>query len=67
MLPGGEILVADTSNHVYRTRRGGSLSVVAGNGKPGSGGDGGPATQARVGFPVEVAPDPRGGFGIVSG
>jgi streptogramin lyase len=62
--PSGSLLVADFSNRVFRLA-GERLSLVAGNGRPGRSGDGGPATRAAIGFPVEVALDPRGGFGIV--
>jgi hypothetical protein len=64
--PGGSLLVADLSNRVFRltaTR----LTLAAGNGTAGRSGDGGRAVRAAVGFPVEVAVDPRGGFGIVHG
>jgi DNA-binding beta-propeller fold protein YncE len=63
--PSGTLLVADMSNRVYRAR-GRRLTVVAGTGRFGRSGDGRPAIRANVGFPVEVAVDPRGGFGIVS-
>ena len=43
----------------------GALTVVAGNGRSGASGDGGPATAAAVGFPIEVAVDPGGGFAVV--
>jgi streptogramin lyase len=66
VLPNDSLLVSDEANYVYRARPGGRLTIVAGNGRGGSGGDGGLAVAARVGFPVEVAPDPRGGFSIVS-
>lgn len=62
--PAGTLLVADLSNRIFR-QDGRRLSVVAGNGRAGRAGDGGPAVRAAVGFPVEVAVDPRGGFGIV--
>jgi streptogramin lyase len=62
--PGGTLLVADLSNRIFR-QSGNRLSVVAGNGRAGRSGDGGPALRAAIGFPVEVALDPRGGFGIV--
>lgn len=65
-LADGSLLVSDFAHRVFRARPGGPLTVVAGSGRSGSGGDGGPARSARVGFPVEVAPGPRGGFGVVS-
>jgi NHL repeat len=64
--PGGTLLVADLSNRVFR-QAGGRLTLVAGNGRSGRTGDGGPAPRAAIGFPVEVAVDPGGGFGIVHG
>jgi YD repeat-containing protein len=62
--PSGSLLVADLSNRIFRLA-GNRLSLVAGTGRPGRSGDNGPATRAAVGFPVEVALDPRGGFGVV--
>jgi sugar lactone lactonase YvrE len=62
--PSGSLLVADLSNRIFR-QNGERLSLVAGNGRGGRSGDGGPALRAALGFPVEVAVDPRGGFGIV--
>ena len=64
--PDGQLLVGDFDNYVFRGAPGGRVTVVAGNGGQGASGDGGPATAAAVGFPVEVAVDPRGGFAIVS-
>jgi NHL repeat len=63
--PGGTVLIVDLSNRIFRADMGGRLTVAAGNGRPGASGDGGPATEAAVGFPVEVAVDPRGGFAVV--
>ena len=67
LLPDGRLLVPDLANYVYAAPVGGALAVAAGNGRPGSSGDDGPATTAAVGFPVEVAVDPGGGFGVVQG
>jgi NHL repeat len=67
LLPDGRLLVADLANYVYAAPAGGTLAVAAGNGRPGSSGDDGPATAAAVGFPVEVAADPGGGFAVVQG
>jgi sugar lactone lactonase YvrE len=67
VLPDGRLLVPDLSNYVYAAPAGGELKIAAGNGRPGSSGDGGPATAAAVGFPVEVAVDPGGGFGVAQG
>jgi DNA-binding beta-propeller fold protein YncE len=62
--PRGSLIVADFSNRVFRLS-GARVTLAAGTGRPGRSGDGGPATRAAIGFPVEVALDPRGGFGIV--
>jgi streptogramin lyase len=64
--PSGSLLVSDFSDRVFRLN-GERLTLVAGNGRPGHSGDGGPAVRAAIGFPVEIAVDPRGGFGIVHG
>jgi streptogramin lyase len=64
--PSGSLLVSDFSNRVFRLI-GDRLTLLAGNGRPGHTGDGGPAVRAAIGFPVEIAVDPRGGFGIVHG
>jgi sugar lactone lactonase YvrE len=65
---GGDVLVADRAAHrIWRidpatARR----TVVAGNGRPGFGGDGGPATDAAVGEPIDVAVGPAGDVFVVS-
>ena len=64
--PSGSLLVSDFSDRVFRLD-GARLALVAGNGRPGYAGDGGPAVRAAIGFPVEIAVDPRGGFAIVHG
>ena len=64
--PSGSLLVSDFSNRVFRLD-GARLTLVAGDGRAGYSGDGGPAVRAAIGFPVEVAVDPRGGFAIVHG
>ena len=64
--PNGSLLVSDFSDRVFRLN-GDRLTLLAGNGRPGHTGDGGPAIRAAIGFPVEIAVDPRGGFGIVHG
>jgi sugar lactone lactonase YvrE len=66
VLPDGSLLVGDAANYVLRTRAGRMPAIVAGNGLLGSSGDGGRATAAAVGFPVEVASDPRGGITVVT-
>lgn len=57
----GSILVADTLNHrVRRVDPSGTVSTVAGTGERGGGGDGGPATDARLDSPADVAVGPDG-------
>jgi GT2 family glycosyltransferase/DNA-binding beta-propeller fold protein YncE len=62
----GDIYIADTLN--YRIRmieaKTGLIHTVAGDGSPGDGqhlGDGGPATEAHLNMPSDVAIDPRNG------
>jgi hypothetical protein len=66
--PDGSVYLADLGNRVFRldpaSRR---LTLVAGTGRNAHSGDGGAGTQASIGFPVEVAADPRGGVGVVAG
>jgi sugar lactone lactonase YvrE len=64
--PNGDIYIADTLN--YRVRmidaKTGLIHTVAGNGQAGDGvdvGDGGPATNATVNMPSDVALDPQTG------
>lgn len=62
-LPGGGFLIADTGNNrIRRVSPGGVISTVAGTSFAGSGGDGGPATQAALNAPARVAPLGGGGF-----
>ena len=54
--PDGSLYVADTGNRlVRRITPDGVITTVAGNIATGFGGDGGPATQAGLGFPSDVA------------
>ncbi len=72
--PDGSVYFADRCNHrVRRIALDGTLSTVAGSGDPSylchdfngaSSGDGGPATQARVSFPTDVALGPDGSLYI---
>jgi O-antigen biosynthesis protein len=64
--PNGDIYIADTLN--YRVRmieaKTGVIHTVAGDGSPGDGqnvGDGGPATDAHLNMPSDIAIDPRSG------
>ena len=52
----GEVFVSDWPEHrVWRIARDGTLSPAAGNGRAGSSGDGGPATEARMRAPRGLA------------
>lgn len=55
----GNLYVADTFNHCIRRidAKTGNITTVAGNGKKGYSGDGGPATQATLNEPYGVLPD----------
>jgi streptogramin lyase len=67
VLPDRRLLVGDISNYVLAARPSGHPTIVAGNGRPGYARDGVPATTTAVGFPVEVASYPLGGFAVVTG
>ena len=58
----GDAFIADTLNHRIIRVRGGTMSVIAGNGSEGFAGDGGAATAARFRYPTGVAAD---GLGVV--
>jgi uncharacterized delta-60 repeat protein len=60
------LYVADTFNNVVRRLDlgDGTVSTVAGTGRPGSGGDGGPATAAALSFPTGVTVDAGGNLYI---
>jgi uncharacterized protein (TIGR03437 family) len=45
---------------VFRVDAGGTLTRVAGNGRPGNSGDGGPAAAAQLSFPMGLAADTAG-------
>ena len=62
----GNLYIADTYN--YRVRKvtpAGSTSPIAGTGLPGSAGNGGPATQASLGYVTALAFDAAGNLYIV--
>lgn len=64
--PDGSYLVADSDNYrVRRVSRSGTIATVAGAGVAGFSGDGGPATEAKLGRPFGVATLRGGGFLIV--
>ena len=57
----GNLYIADTSNHrIRKVNSSGMITTAAGNGTGGYGGDGGPATGARLHYPFGVVVD---GFG----
>ena len=52
----GNVYIADTSNHrIRKVDTSGTITTIAGDGTFGFGGDGGPATAARMNFPRGVA------------
>jgi hypothetical protein len=62
------LYIADTGN--YRIRKvspDGTISTVAGSGAPGLSGDGGPATSAKLVYPVGVKVDSAGNLYIADG
>jgi RHS repeat-associated protein len=63
--PDGSLYIADTSNsRIRRVGPDGIITTVAGTGVQGFAGDGGPATQAQLYFPIGVAIGPDGSFYI---
>jgi len=57
----GDLYVAQPlANVVRRIDRRGTIAIVAGTGRPGEAGDGGPAVRARLTTPETVAVDGRG-------
>ncbi|MFF5480003.1 RICIN domain-containing protein [Streptomyces sp. NPDC012935] len=57
----GDLYIADHSNHrVRKVASDGTISTVAGTGAAGFGGDGGPATAARLNIPVGMVVDSAG-------
>jgi sugar lactone lactonase YvrE len=61
----GNVYIADQMNgRVRRVGLDGVITTVAGDGTAGAGGDGGPATAARVGAPSAVALDAAGNLYI---
>ncbi|HKP21905.1 MAG TPA: hypothetical protein VJT68_10335 [Thermoleophilaceae bacterium] len=62
-LADGSALVADYANHrIRRISPSGQITTVAGTGTFGYSGDGGPATSARLSWPLDVEPTADGGF-----
>jgi DNA-binding beta-propeller fold protein YncE len=63
--PRNSLYISDTGNHVVRAiDSSGRIRTVAGIGDQGFGGDGGPATQAKLLFPRGIAFDPDGNLYI---
>lgn len=62
--PAGDMYFVEMQNHLVRKveRNTGTISTVAGTGKPGFSGDGGPAAAAQFNQPHAIQFDPRGQF-----
>ena len=61
----GNIYIADTGNQrIRRVDTKGTITTVAGAGRSGYGGDGGPAAKAQLSFPNDVAVDGAGNLYI---
>jgi sugar lactone lactonase YvrE len=59
--PVGNVYFTDYDNHcLWRVDTTGIIRIIAGTGTPGYSGDGGPATEARVGNPNGIALDSAG-------
>ena len=64
----GNVYVADSWNHrIRKIDTDGVITTVAGTGAPYSGGDGGPATEAQLAFPVAVAVEGGGNLYVAEG
>jgi hypothetical protein len=65
--PDGRLYIADTENHVVRRVEldGGDIETIAGTGKPGFSGDGGPAKKAKLREPYGLAFDAKGDLYVV--
>lgn len=65
---GGAVFIADEERHrVVAVSQTGDVSVVAGTGAPGSTGDGGPAIDATLSFPSDVAQASTGELYVATG
>jgi streptogramin lyase len=64
--PDGGLYVCDMNNHVLRkVSPDGTISTIAGTGKRGYTGDGGPATRAQLNEPYEIRSDRKGNLFFV--
>jgi DNA-binding beta-propeller fold protein YncE len=63
LAPQGDLYIADFGNHrIRKVTPDGSMQTVAGTGKSGYSGDGGPATKAQLNGPYGVFAEPDGSF-----
>lgn len=63
--PAGLLYIADVRNHrIRRVDAQGIISTVAGTGRPGFGGDGGPAIEAQLNQPLGLTVDAQGNLYI---
>jgi len=63
--PDGSVYIADSLNlRIRKVSSSGIISTVAGNGQPGAEGDGGPATEAQLDSPLDIAVGPDGSLYI---
>lgn len=62
----GNLFISDMGNHAIRRMdaKTGVITTVAGTGKPGYSGDGGPASQAQLNNPISIQLGPDGGLFI---
>jgi uncharacterized protein (TIGR03437 family) len=61
----GNLFIADSySNRIRKVSASGIITTVAGNGTSGFSGDGGPATSASLGYPINIAADAPGNLFI---
>ena len=61
----GNVYIAENANHrIRRVSPDGAIATVAGTGSPGDAGDGGPAVNAQLHYPVGVAVDTSGNLYI---
>jgi sugar lactone lactonase YvrE len=61
----GNLFITDTNNHrIRKITPNGTISTVVGNGRQGSGGDGGPASRAAMNYPRGIAVDGTGNLYI---